>query len=49
MLHESRFRASIETRLKALRPESPRQWGTMTVGQMLWHVNQFLAAALGEV
>jgi hypothetical protein len=48
MLHEPAFRSSIETRLDAIRPDSPRQWGTMNVDQMLWHVNQFLAAAIGE-
>ena len=48
MLHDPAVRSSIETRLSALRADSPRQWGTMTVDQMLWHVNQFLAAAVGE-
>lgn len=48
MLHDPAFRNSIETRLSALRADSSRKWGTMTVDQMLWHVNQFLAAALGE-
>jgi hypothetical protein len=48
MLHDPAFRSSIETRLNALRPDSPRKWGTLTADQMLWHVNQFLEAALGE-
>src|SRR5688500_13513343 len=48
MLDDPAFRASIEARLSALRPDSARQWGSMTVAQMLWHVNQFLAATLGE-
>ena len=48
MLHDPAVRASIEARLGALRPDSPRQWGTLTAPQMLWHVNQFLSAALGE-
>jgi hypothetical protein len=48
MLHDPAIRSSIETRLAAIRPDSPRQWGSMTVDQMLWHVNQFLAASLGE-
>ena len=48
MLHDPAVRTSIESRLSAIRPDSPRQWGTMTVDQMLWHVNQFLAASLGE-
>src|ERR1043166_3290717 len=41
-------RASLETRLKALTPHSPRRWGTMSADQMLWHVNQSLLMSLGE-
>ena len=48
MLHDPGFRKAIEARLDTLRSDSPRQWGSMTVDQMLWHVNQFLAAAVGE-
>src|SRR5215213_9126773 len=48
MLHDPAIRSSIETRLSAIRADSPRQWGSMSVDQMLWHVNQFLAASLGE-
>jgi len=47
-LHDPSVRASIEARLESLQPDSPRRWGKMTVDQMLWHVNQFLEAALGE-
>jgi hypothetical protein len=49
LLHDSAVRTSIETRVNALRPDATRRWGKMTVDQMLWHVNQFLAATLGEV
>src|ERR1044071_4312547 len=48
MLHDPAVRSSIEARLNAIRADSPRQWGNMTVDQMLWHVNQFLAASVGE-
>ena len=48
LLHDPAVRNSIEERLNAIRPDSPRQWGSMSVDQMLWHVNQFLAASLGE-
>lgn len=48
MLHDPAVRSSIEARLNAIRADSPRQWGSTTVDQMLWHVNQFLAASLGE-
>lgn len=48
MLHDPAVRSAIEARLDAIRSDSPRQWGRMSVGQMLWHVNQFLAASIGE-
>lgn len=48
MLHDPAVRYSLEARLETIRPDSPRQWGRMTVDQMLWHVNQFLTASLGE-
>ena len=48
MLHDPGVRNSLETRLNAIRLDSPRKWGSMSVDQMLWHVNQFLAASLGE-
>jgi hypothetical protein len=49
ILHDSETRAAITQRLVALRPDSERRWGAMSVEQMLWHVNQAMAAALGEV
>ncbi len=48
-LHERAVRESIEARLKALRPDSRGRWGRMSVDQMLWHLNQNLAAATGEI
>jgi hypothetical protein len=48
LLHDPTVRSSLEARLAKLSADSPRKWGTMTVDQMLWHVNQFLAASLGE-
>lgn len=47
-LHDPAVRREIETRLAALRPDSPRQWGSMAPDQMLWHLNQFLEFSLGE-
>jgi hypothetical protein len=47
-LHDPAVRRSLEARLDALRPDAPRRWGAMTADQMLWHVNQFLASAIGE-
>ncbi len=48
MLHDPTVRSSIEARLNAIRADSPRKWGSMSVDQMLWHVNQFLSASIGE-
>jgi hypothetical protein len=48
MLHDPAVRASIDARLRSLRADSSRKWGTMTADQMLWHVNQFLGSSLGE-
>ena len=48
MLHDPAVRREIEARVDALRPDSPRQWGSMTPDQMLWHLSQFLEFALGE-
>lgn len=48
MLHDPAVRSSIQARLRALRPDAPRKWGSMTPDQMLWHLNQFLSFALGE-
>ena len=49
MLHDPVHRAEVEKRLAALRPDSPRKWGTMSVDQMLWHVNRTLQLHLGEI
>lgn len=45
LLHDPAVRKTMEARLTAIRPDSQRQWGSMSVDQMLWHVNQFLAFA----
>ena len=48
IVHDAPYRASLEQRIRALRSDSPRKWGKMSVDQMLWHVNQGLSAAVGE-
>ena len=48
MLHDATVRSSLDTRLDRLRADAPPQWGRMSADQMLWHVNQFLGAALGD-
>ena len=49
-LHDAEYRAEIVGRLRALRPDSERKWGKMSVvDQMLWHVSDAIALSLGEL
>ena len=48
-LHDPAHRSALESRVRALRPDSPRRWGKMSADQMLWHVNAGLAVAVGEL
>ncbi|MBV9880540.1 MAG: DUF1569 domain-containing protein [Gemmatirosa sp.] len=47
-LHDPAHRAAIDARVRALRPDSARRWGRMSIDQMLWHVNEALELALGR-
>lgn len=42
-------REAILRRVAALTPTSPRQWGRLTVGGMLCHLNESARMALGEL
>ena len=48
MLHDPAVRDTFRNRIQALRPDAPRQWGKMSVDQMLWHVNAALSSILGK-
>ncbi len=48
MLHDPAVRGALEARLDTLTANSRPRWGSMSVDQMLWHVNRFLGAALGD-
>lgn len=48
LLHDPDVYASIRRRIDSLRADSPRQWGKMTIDQMLWHVNVSMREAVGE-
>jgi hypothetical protein len=48
LLHDSAVREELERRVRALRSDARRQWGMMSVDQMLWHVNESFRMALGE-
>jgi hypothetical protein len=49
LLHDTTTRDAIRARVKKISPTCTRQWGKMTPDQMLWHVNQGMAEALGQV
>jgi DinB superfamily len=48
-LHGPGVSDHLKERVRALRPDSERRWGRMSVDQMLWHVNEFLRFGLGEL
>jgi len=48
-LHDASYRAQLVQRVQALQPDTARRWGKMSVDQMLWHVSDALAAAIGEL
>jgi hypothetical protein len=48
LLHDPETHASIRKRVESLRADTPRQWGKMTIDQMLWHVNVSMREAVGE-
>ena len=48
MLHDPTVRAGLVARLNQLTPASQRQWGKMSVDQMLWHLNEGFEMGLGR-
>lgn len=49
ILHDASYRSRIVERIQALRPDTERRWGKMTVDQMLWHVSDALALSIGDL
>jgi len=49
LLHDTAVHESIRARIQSLTPNAQRKWGKMTVDQMLWHCNQVLKTALGDI
>jgi hypothetical protein len=47
-LHDPEVYTSIRKRVESLRVDTPRQWGKMSVDQMLWHVNVSMREAVGD-
>src|SRR5881394_4389128 len=48
LLHDAAARSSLKRRLAVLRRDATHRWGTMSVDQMLHHVNHALNSALGR-
>lgn len=48
-LHDREYRSHIENRLRNLGSGAQPRWGKMSVDHMLFHVNQTLALALGQI
>lgn len=48
LLHDPDVYASIRKRIESLRVDTPRQWGKMSIDQMLWHVNVSMREAVGD-
>ena len=48
LLHDVATRTNIESRLGNLQPATRAAWGKMSAAQMLWHVNQSMASAMGQ-
>ena len=48
LLHDPAVYQSIRSRVESLRADSPRQWGRMSIDQMLWHVNVSMREAVGD-
>jgi len=49
LLHDAPVHTAIRARVQSLSPNATRRWGKMTVDQMLWHCNQILRTALGDI
>ena len=47
-LGNAKVRQRMVQRIALLRPDTPRQWGKMTAGQMVCHLNDSFQAAMGR-
>jgi hypothetical protein len=48
-LHNSEDREALKARLRALRLDSARKWGVMSVDQMFWHLSAGLDMCMGKL
>jgi hypothetical protein len=49
LLHDPAVHAAIRARVEHLPPDAVPRWGKMSVDQMLWHCNEVLGTAVGDV
>ena len=47
LIHEAAVRERLRERVESLSPQSQRQWGKMSIDQMMWHCNLAIEMALG--
>ena len=47
LIHDATVKDQLRKRVESLTPSAKRQWGKMSVDQMLWHCNQALEMAIG--
>ena len=47
-LHDPEVYAATRKRVESLSASASRQWGKMTIDQMLWHVNLSMREAVGD-
>ena len=48
LLHDPGVHAGLKRRVQSLTRDTKRQWGKMSIGQMLFHVNLVLSESLGD-
>lgn len=48
VLFDAEVRATLEARVRALRPDSPRKWGRMSPHQAVCHLSDGFRVVLGE-
>lgn len=49
LVHDAVTRGALEARIRSVSADAQRRWGSMTVDQMLWHVNEGMEMTLGRV
>lgn len=48
-LHNAQDREALKAGLRSLRPDSPRQWGSLSLEGMLWYLSEGLNMCMGKL